>query len=71
MASLHGIAVRLRPATRRRPPAGGDPPDPEILGRWLGGDDLVAAAMRRDERGPDGTWRDGLLMDLLADELTG
>jgi aminoglycoside 6'-N-acetyltransferase len=27
--------------------------------------------MRRYERGPDGTWHDGLLMDLLADELTG
>jgi len=26
--------------------------------------------MRRYERGPDGTWHDGLLMDLLADELT-
>ena len=25
--------------------------------------------MRRYERGRDGTWRDGLLMDLLADEL--
>jgi aminoglycoside 6'-N-acetyltransferase len=25
--------------------------------------------MRRYERGPDGAWRDGLLMDLLADEL--
>lgn len=25
--------------------------------------------MRRYERGPDGTWRDGLLMDLLAGEL--
>ena len=25
--------------------------------------------MRRYERGPDGTWEDGLLMDLLADEL--
>lgn len=25
--------------------------------------------MRRYERGPDGTWRDGLLLDLLADEL--
>lgn len=24
---------------------------------------------RRSERGPDGVWRDGLLMDLLADEL--
>lgn len=24
---------------------------------------------RRSERGPDGTWHDGLLMDLLADEL--
>jgi aminoglycoside 6'-N-acetyltransferase len=24
---------------------------------------------RRSERGPDGTWNDGLLMDLLADEL--
>lgn len=24
--------------------------------------------MRRYERGPDGTWHDGLLMDLLADE---
>jgi aminoglycoside 6'-N-acetyltransferase len=24
--------------------------------------------MRRYERAPDGTWRDGLLMDLLADE---
>lgn len=27
--------------------------------------------MRRYERGLDGTWHDGLLMDLLADELTG
>jgi aminoglycoside 6'-N-acetyltransferase len=26
--------------------------------------------MRRYERGPDGTWHNGLLMDLLADELT-
>ena len=25
--------------------------------------------MRKYERGPDGTWHDGLLMDLLADEL--
>ncbi len=25
---------------------------------------------RQSERGPDGTWHDGLLMDLLADELT-
>ena len=25
--------------------------------------------MRRYERGPDGTWHDGLLMELLADEL--
>lgn len=25
--------------------------------------------MRRYERGPDGTWRDGLLMDLLPEEL--
>ena len=25
--------------------------------------------LRRYERGPDGTWEDGLLMDLLADEL--
>jgi RimJ/RimL family protein N-acetyltransferase len=25
--------------------------------------------MREYERGPDGTWHDGLLMDLLADEL--
>lgn len=27
--------------------------------------------MRRYERGPDGTFHDGLLMDLLAEELTG
>jgi aminoglycoside 6'-N-acetyltransferase len=27
--------------------------------------------MRRYERGRDGTWHDGLLMDLLADELAG
>ena len=27
--------------------------------------------MRRYERGPDGTWHDGLLMDLLAEELDG
>jgi aminoglycoside 6'-N-acetyltransferase len=27
--------------------------------------------MRQYERGTDGTWHDGLLMDLLADELTG
>jgi aminoglycoside 6'-N-acetyltransferase len=26
--------------------------------------------MRRYERGPDGAWHDGLLMDLLAEELT-
>jgi len=26
---------------------------------------------RRSERGPDGTWHDALLMDLLAEELTG
>ena len=26
--------------------------------------------MRRYERGPDGTWHDGLLMDLLAGEVT-
>lgn len=26
--------------------------------------------MRQYERGPDGTWHDGLLMDLLADDLT-
>jgi len=26
--------------------------------------------LRRYERGPDGTWHDGLLMDLLADELS-
>ena len=26
--------------------------------------------MRRYERGPDGSWHDGMLMDLLADELT-
>jgi aminoglycoside 6'-N-acetyltransferase len=25
--------------------------------------------MREYERGPDGTWHDGLLMDLLAGEL--
>ena len=25
--------------------------------------------LRRHERAPDGSWRDGLLMDLLADEL--
>jgi aminoglycoside 6'-N-acetyltransferase len=27
--------------------------------------------MREYERGADGTWHDGLLMDLLADDLTG
>jgi aminoglycoside 6'-N-acetyltransferase len=27
--------------------------------------------MRRYERGPDGSWHDGLLMDLLPEELTG
>jgi aminoglycoside 6'-N-acetyltransferase len=27
--------------------------------------------LRQSERGPDGTWHDGLLMDLLADEFTG
>jgi aminoglycoside 6'-N-acetyltransferase len=26
--------------------------------------------MRQYERSPEGEWRDGLLMDLLADELT-
>ncbi|TMK64523.1 MAG: GNAT family N-acetyltransferase, partial [Actinobacteria bacterium] len=27
-----------------------------------------AGVMRRYWRDPDGTWRDGLLMDMLADE---
>ncbi len=27
--------------------------------------------MRRYERGPDGTWHDGLLMDMLAEEILG
>jgi aminoglycoside 6'-N-acetyltransferase len=27
--------------------------------------------MRKYERAPDGTWHDGLLIDLLADELDG
>ena len=27
--------------------------------------------MRKYERGSDGTWHDGLLMDLLAEELAG
>jgi aminoglycoside 6'-N-acetyltransferase len=27
--------------------------------------------LRRSERGPDGSWHDGLLMDLLAEELAG
>ena len=27
--------------------------------------------MRQYERGPDGTWHDGLLMEMLADELIG
>ena len=27
--------------------------------------------LRQYERGPDGTWHDGLLMDMLADELRG
>lgn len=29
----------------------------------------VVGVMRQYERGPDGTWHDGLLMDLLAGEL--
>ena len=29
----------------------------------------AVGVMRQYERGPDGTWHDGLLMDLLADEL--
>jgi aminoglycoside 6'-N-acetyltransferase len=29
----------------------------------------TVGVMRRYERGPDGTWHDGLLMDLLAEEL--
>jgi aminoglycoside 6'-N-acetyltransferase len=29
----------------------------------------AVGVMRRYERGPDGTWHDGLLMDLVADEL--
>lgn len=27
--------------------------------------------MRRYERGADGTWHDGLLMDFLADDVSG
>lgn len=30
----------------------------------------AVGVMRRYERGPDGTWHDGLLMDLLAAELS-
>ena len=30
----------------------------------------AVGVLRRYERGPDGTWEDGLLMDLLAEELT-
>jgi aminoglycoside 6'-N-acetyltransferase len=30
----------------------------------------AVGVMRQYERGPDGTWHDGLLMDLLAEELT-
>lgn len=30
----------------------------------------AVGVMRRYERGPDGTWHDGLLMELLDDELT-
>jgi aminoglycoside 6'-N-acetyltransferase len=30
----------------------------------------AVGVMRRYERGPDGTWHDGLLMDLLAEELS-
>ena len=30
----------------------------------------AVGVMRRYERGPDGRWEDGLLMDLLAEELT-
>jgi aminoglycoside 6'-N-acetyltransferase len=30
----------------------------------------TVGVMRGYERGPDGTWHDGLLMDMLADELT-
>lgn len=31
----------------------------------------AVGVMRSYERGPDGTWHDGLLMEMLADELTG
>ncbi|HET9612240.1 MAG TPA: GNAT family protein [Acidimicrobiales bacterium] len=55
MTMLHGATVRLRP------PAPGDVPrlaairrTPEVLGRWLGGDDLVAA-VERDIADPDVT----------------
>ena len=40
----------------------GDPLLPKVGFRPVG-------IMRRYERGPDGTWHDGLLMDLLAEEL--
>jgi len=62
MATSVGALVRLRPATH------GDVPEPaairetpDVDARWGGGPD--------HERGPDGTWHDNLLMDLLADEL--
>ena len=31
----------------------------------------AVGVMRSYERGPDGTWHDGLLMEMLAEELTG
>ena len=56
--------------------------EPEVA-RWWPGENLArlqarltddgfrdVGVMRRYERANDGTWRDSLLMDLLADELT-
>ena len=39
--------------------------------RVLQGGVPPVGVIRRSERGNDGTWHDALLMDLLADEITG
>jgi RimJ/RimL family protein N-acetyltransferase len=82
MTVLPGKAVTLRPATAPDvAELAAIRATPQVRQRWGGADDLTAEvpddlAMYRHasidlqyERSPDGTWHDGLLMELLADEL--
>ena len=71
LRSMQGAALELRDAGRHGLIPRGERDEAVGVGRVQA---VVGfrpvGVMRRYERGPDGTWHDGMLMDLLADELT-